>query len=280
MTVHNGKIGYKKMNAFKIFICAVAAFITVSFVLPEEILAAEDVNCSIVEWDTDYIRAVNNDNSNEIILDDKADLFSEDEEELLFGRMEECSWGGSVFLVTTEHNAYHDASDYAKAYYMDRISRQSGVIFLMDLDTRELMFYSDGAYGRDLTVGIMHIITDNVYREASNGDYYACADEAFSQVSDVLNGKRIAAPMKYASNACLAVLIALIINYFFVRKVSKAARPSNREIMNSINVDFRFVNPGVKHTTTTRTYSPRSSGSGGHGGGGGGGGGHSGGHSF
>ena len=268
-------------KVFTLITCVIIAMAAISPLFLTRTMASEDVQCSVVSYDTNFIYAVNNVNSNKVILDDKADLFTEDEENRLFQRMTGLSWGGSIFLVTTESNTYGDASAYAKAYYMDCISRQSGVIFLIDMDTRELMFYSDGAYGRDLTVGMMHIITDNVYKQASNGDYYGCADKAFSQLSDVLEGKKIAAPMKYASNACLAILIALIINYFFVRGVSKMAKPSNSEILNSIKVNFRFGNPGVRHTTTTRTYSPRSSGSGGSGGGGGGGGGgHSGGHSF
>ena len=195
-------------------------------------ITQEVVDISIVECKA-YI-----DEQMRIVLDDMADLFSEDEEERLFRRMAQCSWGGSVFLVTTENDTYGDASDYAEAYYVNCISGQSGVIFLIDMDTRKLMLYSDGAYGRDLTVGIMHIITDNVYKRASNGDYYGCADEAFSQVSDVLEGKRIAAPMKYASNACLAVLLALTINYFFARGVSKMSAPSDSELVDSMKTSF------------------------------------------
>lgn len=273
--MRNEKTGFKRISI--LITCVIVALGTISPLFLMEVSAAEEVQYSIVKRDTGYIQAVNNENSNEIILDDMADLFSEDEEERLFRRMAQCSWGGSVFLVTTENDTYGDASDYAEAYYVNCISGQSGVIFLIDMDTRKLMLYSDGAYGRDLTVGIMHIITDNVYKRASNGDYYGCADEAFSQVSDVLEGKRIAAPMKYASNACLAVLLALIINYFFARGVSKMSAPSDSELVDSMKTSFLFSDPGVKHTSTTRTYSPRSSSSGGSGGGGGG---HSGGHSF
>jgi uncharacterized protein len=280
MTVHKKKKVIKS-RILSMIICAFAVMTMISGACIREVSASSEVQYSIETSEKDYIFAYNTDNYNEIIIDDMAGLFSQDEERRLIPLMADCSWGGSVFLVTIDNNPYGDAADYAEAYYVDRIGGQSGVIFLVDMATRELKFYSDGEYKYDLSVSIMNIIGDNIYKMASNGNYYDCAEEAFIEVSDVLAGKRIAAPMKYASNACLAILLALIINYFIVRIASSMSKPSNSEIMRAINVRFSFVNPNVRKTTTTRTYSPRSSGSGGSGGGGGGGGGgHSGGHSF
>lgn len=240
---------------------------------------ASELSYSPVEENDNYLLYENDNSGYQILIDDEADLFSPEEEADLIPYMAKSSDGGFVMLVTTDHNSYGDAESYAGNYYRSLIPEESGILFLIDMDTRKLLFYSEGAYHRELTSSIMNIISDNIYKYATNGDYYSCAQEAFSEISDVLEGKRIAAPMKYVSNACLAILLALIINYFFARTVSKAAKPSDASIVDLLFSKFSFTDPKVTFLHETRKYSPRSSGSGG--GGGGGGGGHSsGGHSF
>lgn len=242
---------------------------------------ASDVSYSLEEKDKNYLLYINDNSNYEIMIDDAADLLTDEEEEQLIPYMAKSSNGGFVMLVTTDYNKFSDADAYAGNYYRSRIPEESGILFLIDMDTRKLLFYSEGAYHRELTSSIMNIIGDNIYKYATNGDYYSCAQEAFIEISDVLEGKRIAAPMKYISNACLAILLALIINYFIARTVSKASKPSDDALVKSIYSKFNFSNPKVIFLHESRRYSPRSSGSGGSGGGGGGGGGHSsGGHSF
>ena len=250
-----------------------------SVILTAAPVMASELSYSPVEDNENYLLYENDNSGYQILIDDMADLFSPEEEEELIPYMAKSSDGGFVMLVTTDYNDYGDAESYAGNYYRSLIPEESGILFLIDMDTRKLLFYSEGAYHNELTSSVMNIISDNIYRYATNGDYYSCAQEAFIEISDVLEGKRIAAPMKYISNACLAILLALIINYFFARTVSKAAKPSDASIVDSLFSEFSFTDPNVTFLHETRKYSPRSSGSGGSGGGGGGG--HSsGGHSF
>ena len=91
--------------------------------------------------------------------------------------------------------------------------------------------------------------------------------------------------MKYISNAFLAVIIALLLNYFLVRSFSRAKRPSKTDLLGKVFTQCNIVNPNVRFIRQSRVYSPpSSSGSGGSSGGGGGsssgGGGGGGGHSF
>jgi uncharacterized protein len=95
--------------------------------------------------------------------------------------------------------------------------------------------------------------------------------------------------MKYISNALLALVIAILINYIIVRTVSRKHAATQNELVSGIFVNNALNNSHVALVRQTKTYAPRSSDSGGHGGGGGGhggggGGGHSsgggGGHSF
>lgn len=261
----------------KVFALSVTAALPVILITAVPTGAAE-LSYSFVDRNEGYILYQNDNSGYEIMIDDAADLFSSEEEEELIPYMAKSSDGGFVMLVTTDQNEYGDAEKYAGSYYRSLIPEESGILFLIDMDTRQLLFYSEGAYHHELTSSIMDIIGDNIYKYATNGDYYSCATEAFTEISDVLEGKRIAAPMKYISNACLAILLALIINYFFARTVSKAAKPSDASIVDLLFSKFSFTDPKVTFLHETRKYSPRSSGSGGSGGGGGG---HSsGGHSF
>lgn len=280
MTVR--KDGSKVRKTIGILVSKVFA-LSVTASLPVILLAAvparaSDVSYSFVEEGDNYLLYENDYTGYQILIDDAADIFSPEEEEELIPYMAESSDGGFVLLITTDHNEYGNAESYAGNYYRSQIPDESGVLFLIDLDTRKLLFYSEGEYKRELTSSKMNIIGDNIYKYATNGDFYTCAREAFTQVSDVLEGRRISARMKYISNACLAILLALIINYFIARAVSRAAKPSDESIVDSLYSQFSFTDPKVTFLHETRKYSPRSSGSGGSGGGGGG---HSsGGHGF
>ena len=121
----------------------------------------------------------------------------------------------------------------------------------------------------------------------------AATTSAFDRIHSLLAGRRIAQPMKYISNALLALILASFINYFVVRLTSRSSKACTKEILDSISTKFSFTNPRRKLDYQTKAYQPASSGgghsggSGHHGGGGhssGGGGGHSsgggGGHRF
>jgi uncharacterized protein len=106
--------------------------------------------------------------------------------------------------------------------------------------------------------------------------------ETLLQMLALLEGRKIAQPMKYISNFLIATLLALIINYFIVMAVSKANKPSDEKLLKYMNHSLQVSNLAVEFSHQTRVYSPQESSSGGGGGGGGGGGssGGGGGHSF
>ncbi len=218
-------------------------------------------------------------------IDDGADLFSPEEEEALLDDLERMAGYGNAGLITTDKNLYSDSEALA-AEYIDRQfgSGSDTSVFVIDMDTRNLTVWSTGANLRKVTRAKGLVITDNVYRMASSGDYYDCAHTALSQIGDVLDGTRISQPMKYLSNAALAILLALILNYVILRIVAGNPTSGETELLGSMFTQYKFTDPKVVHTGTRREYSPvesssSSSGSRSSGGGfsGGGGGGHSGG---
>jgi len=89
-------------------------------------------------------------------------------------------------------------------------------VFMIDMKTRRIAIYSSKSVYGLLTTARANTITDNVYKQASRGDYAACAKEAFTQIARVMQGQAIAQPMKYASNIFLAIICSILITYMFV----------------------------------------------------------------
>ena len=222
-----------------------------------------------------------------VIIEDDASLLSNDEKIQLAETMKDITPYGSVAFKSISYNPYSSTSSFVEKYYHSLFGTGSGTVFLIDMDNRNIWIYSDGSIYSTITTAYANVITDNVYTYASDRDYFSCANKAFIQEAALLQGRRISQPMKYISNALLAIAIAILINYFIVRQTSRVRKASDNEIVNGVFANNAFNNVSVNFIRQTRTYSPRSSSSsgssGGHSGGGGGGGGHSGGgggHSF
>lgn len=220
----------------------------------------------------------------EVYIDDLADLLTSVQEEELLENMKEISMYGHVAFVSISQNPYNDSEDYIREYYFDTFGNDSGTVFLIDMDCRNIRIHSNGAIYKTITSAYADTITDNVYTYASGNDYFTCANTAFEQIATLLKGERIAQPMKYISNALLAVILALLINYFLVMLLSRSRKASANQLISGIYSKVDIANIRIDYVNQTRRYSPQSSGGGGsHGGGGGGGGSHGGGgggHSF
>lgn len=218
----------------------------------------------------------------DILIEDDADLLTDEEKNLLADTMERVSYYGNVAFKSIGYNP-QSTSSYARSYFHELFGSGvvNGTLFLIDMDNRELYLFSDGDIYRTVTTSYANVITDNIYTYASDGDYFTCADNAFDQVASLLEGQKIAMPMKYISNALLALLLAAMLNYFLVSFLSRSRKCSDEELLSVSQVSFTFRNAAAKKTTTTKVYNPASSGSGGgSSGGGGGSSGGGGGHSF
>lgn len=231
----------------------------------------------------DSLEYTNPDTGYRVLIEDKANLLKESDRQELLSEMEKITAYGHAAFHTIDANT-GTAESYASGYYHNKFNQDSGVLFLIDMDNRKVYIFSDGAIYKTVTRTYANVITDNVYQYASNADYYTCASKVFSQVYDLLEGRRIAQPMKYVSNVLLAIVLALLINYIIVRLYAKAKAPSRNELLKGIFVDKKLTDTKATFDHETRKYDPVESSSGGSSGGGGGGGGGSsgggGGHSF
>ncbi len=205
-----------------------------------------------------------------VILEDDAELLSAQEKTQLLLEMEEITAYGNAAFKSISHNAW-SASYYADEYYHELFHQESGILFLIDMDNREIYIFCDGELHRTVTNAYANTITDNIYQYASDGDYYRCASAAFHQAGSLLAGQKIAQPMKYISNALMALVLAALLNYFLVRLTCESPKPSSGNVLGAISTKYAFANPHMNLTRQTKVYSPSSSSSGGgHRGGGGG----------
>ncbi len=230
---------------------------------------------------------VNPDTNYRIYIEDQAELLTEDQHLELSQAMQGITAYGSAAFLTTDSNAASTES-LARSYYMERFGTASGTVFVIDMDNRNIWIHSDGAVYKVITSAYADTVTDNVYRYASNGDYYGCAREAFAEICALLEGQRIAQPMKYISNALLAMILALLANFGLVICFTRLRKPGENVLLSNVYRRFRFTKPNAIYTHQTKTYDPAFGGggggsggsSGGSSGGGGGSSGGGGGHSF
>ena len=228
------------------------------------------------------------------IIEDNAGLFTETQRETLLQQLKPLLQYGNMGIATnTEWNS--DAAELARSKYLELFGETDGTIFLIDMYNRRIQIFSGQALYRMISRAKANEITDNVYTYASEGDYYKTAQKAFEQIQIVLEGGRIVTPMRYATNAALAIGLVLLINFIIVyiqRKKSTSAKALTNALVYETRNRQTSVVHGVRSVMTkqskTRHVSSSSGGgiSGGGGGGfsgGGGGGGFSGGgggHSF
>ena len=152
-------------------------------------------------------------------------------------------------------------------------------VFIIDMSTRHLDIYASRPLSGTLTAAAENSISDNTYKYATRGDYAGCAKETFRQIAKVLRGEKIATPMKYISNALLAVIAAIFAAYLLIsgwaRKEQAVSMPY---IIKGAAAGAATVILANKLKKVVHHES--SSGHGGGGGGFSGGGGSSGGHGF
>lgn len=210
------------------------------------------------------------------LIMDEARLFVGNEGDALLESMEAVTKYANAAIVTLSNNPYGDTETYANRFLLDFYGDDvSAVVFVIDMDLRTLTVWADGAVRRNIEPKAT-TITDNVYRYASNEEYYKCAKEAIDEINIVIEGGRIAQPMKHLSNLCIAILSSLLITYIVARISSSTLSASDDEVLESIYSNVELTNTRKVFVGETREYSPRKSSSGGgfsSGGGGGGGGG-------
>ena len=203
-----------------------------------------------------------------VYIDDRADLITDEEEESLVTTMKGITEYGNAAFMTSEESHSDSTVYFTERKYMELFGIESGSMFMIDMADREICIHSDGEVYEHITNDKAETITDNAYRAAGRGEYYACAVLAFEQILKVLEGGRIAEPMKYTSNAFLAIILALLMNYgllSFSRKRYTKVIKSDEVLVHTVN-SFVLGACVEQFLRQTKKYIPPSSSSGGGGG--------------
>lgn len=174
----------------------------------------------------------------QIVIQDEADLLTAEEENLLKQDMKPLSEFGHIAFVSVKTNALNSTKKLAEKYYREFFGDATGSLFLIDMQERYIYIFSDGDNYSIISKRRAEVITDNCYRLASKEQYYQCVNEAFSQMHELMLGRQIAQPMKYLSNALLALLLGLILNFIFVRRITQDQGTRNKQPILPIAIDF------------------------------------------
>lgn len=112
-------------------------------------------------------------------IDDSADLFSESEEAMIAESVSEFSdeTGYSAIVLTTDYAMGKSSQEYADDYFDNLIIsegwEEKGILFLIDMDNREVCI---STMGECISVysDYIDLIIDSGYDELVNGDYSDC----------------------------------------------------------------------------------------------------------
>ena len=155
------------------------------------------------------------------LIRDDDDLLTDEEESALVQQMIPITdYGHIIFWSTSEYT--FDEIEQAKNKRYSLYGNDSSGIFAINMQVRKVTFQSDGAIYSMVSSSYARSITDNVSGYASSGHYYQCAAEAYSQILTVLQGNRIAEPMKYISFVVIGLMLSfvLVVGIVFGKRVN------------------------------------------------------------
>lgn len=216
-----------------------------------------------------------------VIIEDDANLLTEEEEKKLKECMTDLTEYGNVLFKTTNSANGTNSLRFIQNYYYSILNNKSGVAFYIDMYSRQVCACATGGLDSIVTNSKCDTIMDNVYTYAKKRNYYKCAEETFTEIKDLLEGRKIAEKMKYYCNAIVAIMISLFSTYgifILYTTVLNNKKASDIELLAETKVTLDYTPINANKTGSHSVYSPVSDGGSSSGGGfSGGGGGFSGG---
>lgn len=108
---------------------------------------------------------------------DQADLLTDEEEEEIETLAEQYRerWNLNFLAVTTADDEGKSSMEYADDFYDERfpdVSAEDGVLYLINMDNREIYLSTYGEVSRYLTDERIGVILDEAYEEIADGNYY------------------------------------------------------------------------------------------------------------
>lgn len=145
-----------------------------------------------------------------VLIIDELDLLTDEEEAMLAEDMQPLTKYGNIAFWTTKAAASSEI-DQARLKRKELFEYESAGIFAINMNMRKLTIQSYGEINNFVNDSLARSITDNVSKYATSKNYYSCAKNAFSQMLDVCENRRINESMKVTGFAVLSVMAGLII---------------------------------------------------------------------
>ena len=132
----------------------------------------------------------------ESLVYDNADLLTVEEEASLqqYAEIYKETWGMNFLVVTTADVQGKSSMEYADDFYdakFPEASEEDGVLYLIDMDNREIYLSTCGKAIGKLTDAKIDKILDAAYAYVSDGDYYGTFVAFFEETEEQLQPRRI-----------------------------------------------------------------------------------------
>lgn len=154
-----------------------------TFTRTEDNLLVKD-SINVTEYNKNIILATPAVDAKEKVYD-FADLFTDSEEERLYEDITQYiyTYNMDLAVVTIDDNNKLNAQEYAQDFYDYNDFRTDGILFLIDMDTREIYMTTTGSTIDMYNDYRIDQILDSVYYYVSSGNYYDTASSFIDEVS-------------------------------------------------------------------------------------------------
>jgi len=189
--------------------------------------------------------AQGSENAGEVVVEDGAELLTDSEEQALAEMMQGLAEYGNVMFLSVDDNRI-SVKGYAEAHYHKKFGDQSGILFMIDTNNRDVFLYRCGKAAKKITAIDAKNIAGRVKTDAEQGAYFACAGKAFTQTERSIRGTRVSRITKYTCNICLGLLLAMLINFVAVNVSSKLQRTEDSELLEHTLNQYEFGEASVR----------------------------------
>lgn len=194
---------------------------------------------------------------------DEGDYLTEEEEQSLVTILREnVTEGNGLVLVASDvgnRSSEEDTIRYAKSKYVQYCSYSDGMIFVIDMSTRYIELVTMESYVDKISNYTAANICDGVYQYASAKDYYSCCASAVMLIGvetgagareNVTPDVKVPKSMHIVTNILLALAIALILNFYLLKFLSRTPEADAKALAGAADVNIQ-IEPGNHVKTHT-----------------------------